>query len=205
MRTSIKTPGRIVSAAAMAVVLAVTLAGPALAHSDGRVQLWVDRLALQPGAGIDWTLTVDMVDADSGTPQPGFDVAVEGRDEAGHSFAPVLMTDAGRGRYTAQVAADPGRWSMDLRGDSLPGGTPGVPLRKSYSMVLEAGKDLTIETAASPGGGSGSGGIGSGVLVGAVFAVVVGAGLILARRRRPRMVDACVGRRPGQGPPVAER
>lgn len=181
------TPTRILTGAALAVLLTVTLAGPALGHSDGRVQLWVDRLALHPGAGIDWTLSVDMVDADSGTPQPGFDVAVEGRDEAGHSFGPVLMTDSGRGRYTAALAAHPGRWSLDLRADSLPGGTPGVPLRKSYPLVLEAGKDVAIESA-SPGG-SGSG-IGSGLLVGALFAVVVGGGLVLARRRRPRVVPA---------------
>ena len=106
MHPPVKTPRRIVGGAALAVVLAVTFAGPALAHSDGRAQLWVDRLALHPGAGIDWTVTIDMIDADSGTPQPGFDVAVEGRDDAGHSFAPVLMTDGGEGRYTAQVALE---------------------------------------------------------------------------------------------------
>lgn len=186
MRTARKTPS-ILSAVALAVVLTVTLAGPALGHSDGRVQLWVDRLALHAGTGIDWTLSVAVVDADSGTPQPGFDVAVQGRDEAGHSFGPLLMTDSGRGRYTAQLAADPGRWSLDLQADSLPGGVPGVPLRKTYPLVLEAGQDVTIESA-SPGG-SGSG-IGSGLLVGALSAVVVGGGFVLARRRRPRAVPA---------------
>jgi hypothetical protein len=128
---------RILCGVAAALALVTTGSGPALAHSNGKVQLWVDHLGLHSGGANDWTVTVTLVDADSGTPQPGFDVAVEGSDDAGHSLAPMALTDSGGGRYTAGFTAEPGRWSLVVRGETRPGGTPGVrcarPIRWSSS------------------------------------------------------------------------
>src|SRR5688572_31076818 len=101
--------------AVVALALATMSATPASAHTAGKVQLWLDRIALQSEGDRDWTVSVDLVDADSGTPEPGFDVTVEGSDDAGHSLAPVALTDAGRGRYTGRLAVDPGKWSLTVR------------------------------------------------------------------------------------------
>ena len=149
-------PSRIKIGAALALVLAGSLAGPAAAHTNGRVQLWVDHLALRSGGGNEWTLSVTLVDADSGTPQPGFDVAVEGSDDAGHSLGTIVLTDAGGGGYTATLTADPGRWSLLVRADTRPGGVAGVPLRRSYPVVLESGKDVTIGSASPARSGAGT-------------------------------------------------
>ncbi len=194
MGSHVTTPAKILAGAGLALVLATSvlalgLPAPASAHSNGRVQLWVDRLVLHSVGGDNWTVSVTMVDADSGTPQPGFDVAVDGHDDTGHALGPVLLADGRDGGYTAPLKAAPGRWSVDVRADTLPGGVPGVPLRKSYPVVLEPGKDVSIDSSAP--GGSGSGGGSAPVLMMAVAAAAAGV-LLLARRRRPRV--APVGR-----------
>ena len=117
-------PTRILCGAVAALALATISPAPASAHTAGKVQLWLDRIALHSEGGRDWTVSVDLVDADSGTPQPGFDVTVEGNDDAGHSLAPVVLTDAGGGAYTGKVAVDPGKWSLTVRAQSRPGGSP---------------------------------------------------------------------------------
>lgn len=193
MRTHVATPMRITAGAALALVVAtlvlvIGLPAPASAHSNGRVQLWVDRLVLHSAGGDNWTVSVSMVDADSGTPQPGFDVAVDGRDDLGHALGPVLLTDGGDGRYTAPLAAGPGRWSLSVRADTLPGGVPGVPLRKSYPVSLEPGKDVTVGSS-SPGRSGSDGGNGL-VLMMALAAVALGGLAFFARRRRPRVAPA---------------
>ena len=73
-----KSPRTILAGAGVALAV-LAAAAPASAHSGGRVQLFVDRLGLHSTGGNDWTVSVTMVDADSGSPQPGFDVVAEGR------------------------------------------------------------------------------------------------------------------------------
>ena len=68
-------PRTILAGAGVALAV-LAAAAPASAHSGGRVQLFVDRLGLHSTGGNDWTVSVIMVDADSGSPQPGFDVVV---------------------------------------------------------------------------------------------------------------------------------
>lgn len=193
MRSSVRTTTKILAGASLALVaatlvLAIGLPGPASAHSNGRVQLWVDRLVLHSTGGDNWTVSVSMVDADSGTPQPGFDVGVDGRDDLGHALGPLLLTDGGAGEYAAPLTAAPGQWSVDVRADTLPGGVRGVPLRKTYPVFLEPGKDVSIDSSAP--GGSGSGGGSAPVLMMMVAAAAVAAVLLLARRRRPRVAPA---------------
>ncbi len=137
-------PTRILCGAVVALALATMSPTPASAHTAGKVQLWLDRIALHSEGSRDWTVAVELVDADSGTPQPGFDVAVDGTDDAGHTLAAVALTDAGGGRYTGKLAVDPGKWSLVVRAQSRPGGEAAIPLQKPQTLVLEPGKDVAV-------------------------------------------------------------
>src|SRR2546426_640169 len=183
-----KSPRTILAGAGVALAV-LAAAAPASAHSGGRVQLFVDRLGLHSAGGNDWTVSVIMVDADSGSPQPGFDVVAEGRDQAGHSAGPVPLTDLGGGQYSGPLAAaPPGNWEIVVRAETLPGGAPGGPLRKAYPLVLEPRKDVAVGAQATGRARSG-GGTGLRLLVAVAAAVVVGL-FILGRRRRPGLVPA---------------
>lgn len=166
--------------AGLALAVLVALATPGWAHSGGRVQLFVDRLNLHSVAGNDWTVSVTLVDADSGTPAPGFDVVAEADPAAG----PLTLRDHGAGHYSAPFAAPPGRKDIAIRAETQPGGTPGVPLRKVYSVVLEPGRDVAV--------GAGSGRSGFGLAVPAVSIAIAAAavGWFLASRRRRSAVVA---------------
>jgi hypothetical protein len=157
-----------------------------VAHSGGRIQLFVDHLGLHSTGGNGWTVSVGMVDADSGTPAPGFDVIAEATDDSGHMAGPVTLADQGTGQYSGPVTAAAGTWELAIRAETLPGGAPGVPLRKVYPVVLEPGKDVTF--GAKPPGGSG---IGLAVPVAsAVTTVAIVAWFFLSRRRRPGLAPA---------------
>lgn len=168
-------------AAGVAVMLAV-LAAPALAHVGGRAQLFVDRLSLDSVGGDEWEVSVALIDADSGTPQAGFDVAAEATDDAGHRAGPVILGDRGAGRYSAPLTAAPGRWEISIRADTLPGGEPAVPLRKTYPIVLEPGKDVAVR-ARGPGQRGPGGGVSVPLLAAVATTGVVG-WFILGRNRR---------------------
>jgi hypothetical protein len=157
-----------------------------VAHSGGRIQLFVDHLGLHSTGPNGWTMSVGMVDADSGTPAPGFDVIAEATDDSGHAAGPVTLVDQGTGQYSGPVTAAPGKWEFAIRAETLPGGAPGVPLRKVYPVVLEPGKDVAF--GAKPPGGSG---IGLAVPVAsAVATVAIVAWFFLSRRRRSGLVPA---------------
>jgi hypothetical protein len=172
----------VVIGAGLAVAMLVVLATPGWAHSGGRVQLFVDRLSLHSVAGNDWTVSVTLVDADSGTPAPGFDVIAEAAGPA------VTLTDQGGGRYSGPLSAAPGETEIAIRAQDVPGGTPGVPLRKTYSLVLEPGKDVSVG-ARAPGGGSG---MGLAVPVASAVATAAIVGWFFLNRRRRSVVLALV-------------
>jgi len=130
--------------AGLVVAVLGLVAAPASAHSGGRIQLFVDHLTLHPLAGNDWTVSVSLVDADSGSPAPGFDVSAESGGPG------VTLTDEGSGRYTGPLKAQPGQHDVAIRAETLPGGPPGVPLRKVYSVDLQPGKDIAFG-ATAPG------------------------------------------------------
>ena len=168
--------------AAGAAVLLAALALPATAHVGGRAQLFVDRLGLHSVGGDEWEVSVALIDADSGTPQAGFDVAAEATDDAGHRAGPVVLGDRGGGRYSAPLTAAPGRWEISIRADTLPGGMPAVPLRRTYPLDLEPGKDVAVG-ARAPGRSGSGGGVGVPLLAAAATVAVVG-WFILGRWRR---------------------
>ena len=157
-----------------------------VAHSGGRLQLFVDRLGLHSTGGDGWTVSVGMVDADSGTPAPGFDVIVSATDDGGHSAGPVTLTDQGTGQYSGPLTAAPGKWEVAIRGETVPGGPPGVPLHKVYPVVLEPGKDFAI--GARPPGDSGVGPV-LPIAAAVATALIVG-WFFISRRRRPSLVPA---------------
>src|SRR5687767_3065573 len=175
----------VVTGAGLALALLVALATPGSAHSGGRVQLFVDRLDLHSVAGNDWTVSVTLVDADSGTPAPGFDVVAEADPAAGT----LTLSDHGAGHYSAPFTAAPGKKDIAIRAETQPGGTPGVPLRKVYSIVLEPGKDVAI------GAGSGRSGLGLAVpaVSIAVTAAILGWFRVSRRRRSAVLAVALVG------------
>jgi hypothetical protein len=179
----------VVVGAGLVVAALVGAAAPASAHSGGRVQLFVDRLALHPTGGNDWTVSLIMVDADSGTLAPGFDVAAEAIDSAGHSAGATPLADHGGGEYTGRLTAAPGKWEVAIRADTLPGGVVGVPLRKTYDVTLEPGKDVALGGRA-PARRQGSGtGVALPLVAGAVLAVIAG-WLLFGRHRRPAPAPA---------------
>ena len=137
----------VVIGAGLVVAVLVALATPGWGHAGGRVQLFIDRLDLHADAGNNWTVSVTLVDADSGTPAPGFDVVAETADATNPSAGTVTLTDRGAGLYSGQFSAPPGKRDIVIRAETQPGGTPGVPLRKVYSVVLEPGKDVAIGAA----------------------------------------------------------
>lgn len=175
----------VVFGAGLALAVLVALATPGWSHSGGRVQLFVDRLNLHSVAGNDWTVSVTLVDADSGTPAPGFDVAAEADTAAGT----LTLSDHGAGHYSAPFTATPGKRDITIRAETQPGGTPGVPLRKVFSVVLEPGKDVAI------GAGSGRSGFGLAVpaVSIAVTAAILGWFLVSRRRRSAVLAVALVG------------
>src|SRR5688500_15962346 len=184
------TPRTIALRAAGAAAVLVALASPATAHVGGRAQLFVDRLALHSVGGDQWELSVALIDADSGTPQAGFDVAAEATDDAGHRAGPVVLGDRGGGRYSAPLTAAAGRWEISIRADTLPGGMPAVPLRKTYPFVLEPGKDVAVGGGAPGHSGSGHG-VGAVPLLAAVATAGVAGWFIVGwARRRPGAVPA---------------
>ena len=174
--------------AAGAAVMLAALAVPAAAHVGGRAELFVDRLGLHSVGGDEWKLSVALLDADSGTPQAGFDVAAEATDDAGHRAGPVVLGDRGGGRYSAPLTAPPGKWELSIRADTPPGGTPAVPLRKTYPLVLEPGKDVAVG-ARAPGHSDSGGGVGVPLLAAVATVGVVG-WFILGRARRAGPVPA---------------
>ena len=168
----------LVTGAALLVAVLAALATPGWGHSNGRVQLFVDRLSLHSVAGNDWTVSVELVDADSGTPAPGFDVIAEAPGGA------VTLADQGGGKYSGPFNTAPGERDIAIRAETVPGGTPGVPLRKVYSVVLEPGKDVAI-------GARGSGGARAGFVlpvVSALATAAIVAWFLVSRRRRAAVV-----------------
>ena len=169
----------VVTGAWLALAVLVVLATPGWAHSGGRVQLFVDRLNLHSVAGNDWTVSVTLVDADSGTPAPGFDVVAEADPTGGT----VTLADQGAGHYAAPFTAAPGKRDFAIRVETQPGGTPGVPLRKAFSVVLQPGKDVAV--------GTGSRGSGFGLALPAASVAVTVAMLawfLVGRRRRSAVI-----------------
>ena len=157
-----------------------------LAHSGGRIQLFVDHLGLHSTGGNNWTVSVGMVDADSGTPAAGFDVIAEATDDTGHHSGPVTLTDQGAGQSSGPVTAAPGKWEFAIRAETQPGGPPGVPLRKSYPVVLEPGKDVAVGAKAPGGSGMGP----ALPIASAVVTVAIVAWFFVKRRRGPALASA---------------
>ena len=165
-----------------ALLALAVLAGPAGAHSGGKVQLFLKDLKVER-AGTGYDITAVIVDRDSGEAATGFSTTLEGRSADGLAFAATPMEAERDGIYRVSVAAEPGSWTLTLRSVAVPGTDDAVPLvdKKRVTFPTEG----SAEAAGDGGGGGGSS---------AVMALVVVVGLVgvggvaLARRRRPEPV-----------------
>ena len=116
-------------------------AAPASAHAGNRVQLYAPHFVVEAGAGAgSWQLHMNLVDADSGRPAPGFDVVASGTDGRGTRFEPVALTDStNTGQYSGEVNGQPGTWSVSVQAKERPGGNPAVPFSRTWHVVLNPG------------------------------------------------------------------
>lgn len=184
----------------LASVLAVTtvLTGPLLtgragAHHgyEGPARLYLETVRLDPGAD-GWLARAALNDTASGKPAPGFLVEVTGSGPEGASFGPASLPDLDAdGRYEAALGALPaGDWSLTLHVGDLPGGDERViPITRTWTVTLTAGRglDVLVRQSAATGGPSGTGTDAVPLLLSLTGAAAI-LGLAatgVARRRRP--------------------
>lgn len=160
-------------------------AGVASGHSNGQVELFVAAIKVEKVQG-GFTVSVNLVDQDSGTPAPGFGVGVKASASTGKLIGPLKLVDAASsaspGWYSAVVALTPGEWEIvataELGGSALPAVAGATKIVK-----FRIASDGSVHTA-------GSGGSGSGILIGLVVGGVVLVGVLLlvraVRRRTAR-------------------
>jgi hypothetical protein len=161
---------------------------PARAHAGGRVQLYIRDVRFQP-AGDAWTVTVTLIDADSGEPQPGFAVDVSGTT-ADRQFGPVTLEDpTERGAYHGRVVAAAGTWDFTLSAKEKPGGPLAIPTTKRLRSELVAPTPGSVpaspasQPAPRPNEDRSSAAAVSTVLAGLAAGAVVVTGLVWLRRR----------------------
>jgi hypothetical protein len=172
---------RLLLAVVGTVLAVVAVAGPAGAHSGGKVQLFLKDLKVER-VDTGYDVTAVIVDRDSGGAATGFSTTLEGRSGDGQSFPATQMTAESGGIYRLSLPADPGSWTVTLRSVAVPGTEDAVPLvdQKQISFPAEG----SAETSGDGGGGGSS----------AVMALIVAvglagvAGVAFARRRRPEAI-----------------
>jgi hypothetical protein len=137
---------------------------------------------MQPAGGSSWRVHVSLVDADSGRPTPGFEVAVVGTGPAGSSFDTVTLADPdSSGEYGGEVSAETGSWSVTVRARDVPGGEPAIPLTRTWRLDLSQG--ATAEGAGeAKSHNKGGPGAPDGILLACVAAAI--AAMAWARRRQ---------------------
>ncbi|HKN90858.1 MAG TPA: hypothetical protein VJ622_11290 [Acidimicrobiia bacterium] len=182
--------------AAMAAWAAITLlrclAMPpaAYGHAGNVLQLYVDDLAVRPAGPGGWTVHADVIDADSGRPAPGFDVAASGAAGAG-GFGPVTLDDrANTGRYEGIVPGQPGPWTITVEAKARPGGEPAVPFARTWHVVVNDTGTAQPEAAAPASTHRSAGSRWAPAAMAATLGVAAGVAVAVTRRRR-RVMTTC--------------
>lgn len=164
-------------------------AAPSHGHAGGKVQLYPKSFDVEPATD-GYHAKVVLVDQDSGAPQTGFSVTVSGSGGDGSRFEPVTLTPLADGRYEGLIAAlTPGRWTLALRAQAVPGTDDAVPLERTVQMTLE---DPAAHRAASSVGseGEGSGDGGTNIAIPLAGVALAGALAYGVRRRRGPVATA---------------
>jgi len=106
---------------------------PAEAHVGSQARLYASDLAVEPtGTPDTWTITVRVVDEDSGRPVRGLDVSAA---VAGSHVA--LADPSNTGRFTGTITAPAGAALVAVDARSGPGGEEALPVQRSWNVVLQ--------------------------------------------------------------------
>jgi hypothetical protein len=175
------------------LVMLVVPAAPAVAHSGGRAQLYVESVHLEPQAG-GWRAELVVRDADSGRPEPRFGVQLvaQAGDQPPVEALPLADPD-GDGRYGAFVPLTAGSWSFTVKADELPGGPRALPFSRTWPATLQAGQPLDLGATVPRPAGRGNPGRGPAVAIAGLGLLAALALLVRRRRRRAWISETALG------------
>jgi hypothetical protein len=141
-------------------------------HEDGKVELYVSDFHVHPDGDAQRVHAI-LVDRDSGTPAPGFEVTMTATAR-GTTVGPIELTSDDEGNYTARVELDRGTWTVTI--DARQGGsaTPAKATTQTFTIVVDDGEG-------DAGGGTTWRAV---LLAGAGVAAVVAVAFVLRRRSR---------------------
>lgn len=118
---------------------------PAVAHSDGQANLAiVDFQATASSDRGDVLFTIDVVDADSGAPQPGYTARAMVRGARTGSAGSFQFGEMGTGRYALNLVLAPDEWSLLVRVDQGPSAPPAVPTGENFVIDLAEDGSMTV-------------------------------------------------------------
>jgi hypothetical protein len=112
-------------------------AGPG--HEDGKVELYVSDFHVHAEGDAQRAHAV-LVDRDSGTPAPGFDVTLSATGQ-GRTVGPVVLAGDAEGNYTALVELDPGAWTVTIDAEQGGSATPANATTQTFTVEVVAGGD----------------------------------------------------------------
>jgi hypothetical protein len=179
--------------AVLAVGALLLLAGPASAHQNGQVELFVKNLQFTPGQG-GAMLHADMVDRDSGEKASGFTIRVTGVNNTGQALQPVAITEpgvsaemgsqgGGHGHYEGVVPLGPGTWTLTVVAEQGASALPAVGSSRFVKLEVDLARGVA-QLGGKKGGDDSSKVLWAG-LAAALVAAGAGGAFVLARRRRP--------------------
>ena len=160
---------------------------PASAHTGARAQLFVSGFRVEP-AGDGWVAKAKLIDYDSGTAAPGFDVSLTGTSSSGEQLPPTPLLDPNAiGEYSARIAPRPGSWSFAVNAQEIPGAAEAVPVRRTFGVTLTPGQQAVALGSRQPAA-PGSSASGASRLLWIALTVLVAAmlGAVMKAVRRPR-------------------
>ena len=145
-----------------AIVLAASgaprgdVAGLQPRHEDGQVELYVSDFHVHP-EGDAQRAHATVVDRDSGTPAPGFDVTMTATGR-GTTVGPIALTSDDEGNYTAVVELEPGSWTVTIRAQQGGSATPAKASSGTFTIEVgngdADGASTAWRTALLSGGGA---------------------------------------------------
>jgi hypothetical protein len=173
------------------VMVAFGDATTALAHSNGRIELFIARVEVAPAPG-GVALSATMSDLDSAEPASGFGVSARAVNAAGQALGPIQLVEpqtsgtvnpGARGHYQGVLPLRAGTWQITATSEQ---GQSAIPALAGYSKTVKVMIDQAGTVRVGTGGGSSSGALLIAVSIGLVAILGVGFALVAHRRRRVR-------------------
>jgi hypothetical protein len=94
---------------------------------------------------------VQLADADSGEPAPGFAVELSAVAPDGSTVPATALDDLGVGMYRRRMDGAAGPWSLTVAARELPGGAPAVPLARTVLLTLDPARTTVVGGPVRPG------------------------------------------------------